>query len=133
MIINDNDNQEFLRVGCKWTEEEDNKLKEEILNKSYEEIAIEHKRTVTGIKSRVIGNIIYPLYKENNSDIEELSLKFKIEKEIINKYIYKIESKSIIKNSITENRKNKDKTIEDKLDKIIILLETLNQTVINII
>jgi hypothetical protein len=54
-------NKELSRVGVKWLAEEDKQLAQELSqNKSYEEIALEHRRTVTGIKSRVIDKFIYP-------------------------------------------------------------------------
>ena len=53
-----------MNVGKKWATEEDNKLLEEITdNKTYKEIALEHKRTVNGIELRVISYIIYPKIK----------------------------------------------------------------------
>ena len=84
-------NEETTNVGKKWYIEEDEKLVQEIHdNKSYEEIALEHKRTVTGIKSRVISHIIYPKYKENNMDIEKISLEYNIDIELLKKYINKL-------------------------------------------
>jgi hypothetical protein len=63
------DNEETMNVGKKWTVEEDNKLLEEITdNKTYEEIALEHKRTVNSIELRVISRIIFPKMK---ADIEK--------------------------------------------------------------
>jgi len=61
--------EETMNVGKKWTIEEDNKLLEEITdNKTYEEIALEHKRTVNSIELRVISRIIFPKMK---ADIEK--------------------------------------------------------------
>lgn len=58
-------NNETSNAGIKWCKDEDDKLVQEIMeNKTYEEIALEHKRTITGIKSRVISHIIYPKYKD---------------------------------------------------------------------
>lgn len=49
-------NEHTSNVGTKWTIEEELKLIQEINdNKSYEKIALEHKRTILGIKSRVIS------------------------------------------------------------------------------
>jgi hypothetical protein len=48
--------EETMNVGKKWTIEEDNKLVQEITeNKTYEEIALEHKRTAYSIQLRVIS------------------------------------------------------------------------------
>jgi hypothetical protein len=45
---------ESLRCGKKWLNEEDEQLKELVNNnKSFEEIALHHKRTVKAIKCRV--------------------------------------------------------------------------------
>ena len=74
-----------VNVGTRWTIEEDNRLVQEIKeNKTYEEIALEHKRTVHGIQCRVISHIIYPKIKDANateedSDMELISLEYKID------------------------------------------------------
>ena len=99
-------NEETSNAGTKWTIDEDNKLVKEITEiteiteKTYEEIALEHKRTVLGIKSRVISHIIYPKYKdtiENDIDIENISIIYKIDKDVIIKYLNKIDKEVIIK------------------------------------
>ena len=120
-------NEETTNVGKKWYIEEDEKLVQEIHdNKSYEEIALEHKRTVTGIKSRVISHIIYPKYKENNMDIEKISLEYNIDIELLKKYINKLDTKKSV--NITDNEKileylvkldNKIDEINSKLDKLL--------------
>ena len=85
--------EETLNVGKKWTTEEDEKLVQEIKDKKpYEDIALEHKRTITGIKSRVISHIIYPIYKDVDEEqqemnIQEISTEYKIDDEWL---IYKI-------------------------------------------
>jgi hypothetical protein len=43
-------------------------------NKSYDDIAIEFKRTIGGIKSRVLDKIIFPEYNEDN--VVELAKKY---------------------------------------------------------
>jgi len=56
------ENVNTSRSFNKWLPEEDTKLIQEIINdKTFEEIALEHKRTVLAIKSRVYW------YKENRS------------------------------------------------------------------
>jgi hypothetical protein len=118
--------EKTLRVGLKWYPDEDEKLLEEINEKkTFEEIALEHKRNIGGIKTRVISHIIYPKYKNENKDIDNLSNEFNIDKEIINKYINKIEGK---KNKEIINKIYKDnddilKRIENKLDKILLYLK----------
>jgi hypothetical protein len=53
-------------VGKKWTIEEDIKLAQEIAeNKTYQEIAMEHKRTVNSIELRVISHIIFPKIRDD--------------------------------------------------------------------
>ncbi len=85
-------NEHTSNVGTKWTIEEELKLIQEINdNKSYEKIALEHKRTILGIKSRVISHIIYPKYKDDiENNIETISIEYKIDNELIMKYINKI-------------------------------------------
>ena len=71
--------EETSRVGKKWLLEEDEELMKELIDKkSYEEIALNHKRTIGGIKSRVICNILYLQYKDKSKTIEELSLEYNI-------------------------------------------------------
>jgi hypothetical protein len=91
--------EETLNVGTKWTIEEDNKLVHEIAdNKNYEEIALEHKRTIFGVKIRVISHIIYPKIKDCLViDIESLSVKYRIDAMLLTRQINKIKSKEVIK------------------------------------
>jgi len=72
--------KETLNAGTKWTIEEDNKLVQEIAdNKTYEEIALEHKRTVYSIQLRVISRIIYPKIKDDlDVDMEKVALEYNI-------------------------------------------------------
>lgn len=111
------------RVGCKWTLSEDEELIKKIQDKkSYEEIAINHKRNIKGIILRVIHKVIYNEYKNNNKSIDDLSITYNIEKNLIQKEINKLE----INNSIILNRNNKDnddnkiliKNIENRLEDI---------------
>ena len=72
--------KKLWNVGTKWTIEEDNKLVQEITdNKTYEEIALEHKRTVYSIQLRVISRIIYPKIKDDvEIDMEKVALEYNI-------------------------------------------------------
>jgi hypothetical protein len=55
--------------GKKWTNIEDNQLITEINDKkSYDEIALNHKRSKYAIILRVISNIIYPKYYNDNDN-----------------------------------------------------------------
>jgi len=125
------ENEETARVGCKWTDEEDEKLTEEINDKkNYEEIALEHKRTIIGIKSRVISHIIYPKYKDD-INIDNISNEYNIEKEILNKYINNIKNKNVEMKIKPEIKKLIDlddriKIIENKLDYLIDYISKIN-------
>ena len=86
--------EKISRVGKKWVDEEDAILIEEITNKiPLEDIALEHKRTIVGIKSRIISKIMYPKYKNDNVSMDDLSSEYNIEKELVEKYINKLEKK----------------------------------------
>ena len=78
-------NEDTSNAGTKWTIDEDKNLVQEIVdNKSYEEIALEHKRTILSIKLRVISHIIYPKYKDDiENNIEKISIEYKIDNELI--------------------------------------------------
>jgi len=104
-----------LNVGTKWTIEEDNKLVQEIANnKAYEEIALEHKRTILGIKIRVISCIIYPKIKDCLViDIQGLSVKYKIDESLLTRQINKIKSKEVIKQTSVNQDKATQTPIND--------------------
>lgn len=111
-------NEEKLsRVGKKWLPEEDTILLTEITDKkTFEEIAFEHRRTITGIKSRVISKILYPKYKKDNISLDDLSSEYNIEKDLVEKYINKIETTNANKKYVEQNKSddNKEETIEAK-------------------
>lgn len=124
-------NDETSNVGTKWTIEEDTKLVQEITeNKTYEEIALEHKRTVHGIKLRVISHIIYPKIKDGVSadadaadmDIEELALEYKIDTSQLIRHINKLKMKGIAK-----KEKQKPRPINDDMPTNKEILEYLKQ------
>lgn len=129
-------NKDTSNFGTKWTIAEDNKLIQEIIDKkTYEEIALEHKRTVMSIKSRVISHVIYPKYKDTfENDIEHISFEFKLDSEIILKYLNKIKTNESIKKIVQDDKKvleylqqfdNKMNVLNSKLDKV---LNSLNLT-----
>jgi hypothetical protein len=95
------DNEETSKAGSKWTIEED--------NKTYEEIALEHKRTIIGIKSRVISHVIYPKHKDN-IDIDKLSEDYNIDIQTLKKYINKLDI----------NKPNETKINNNKIDRLLI-------------
>ena len=118
---------EKLRVGLKWTNDEELQLKREVEEKmSYEEIASIHKRNVNGIKIRVISSIIYNLYKkdENENNIIELSNIYKLEKDLIERTINKIDNKNN-ENNDDNNKKKNWKRLEDIENKLDLLLNHL--------
>ena len=135
-------NEETSRVGSKWTLEEDNQLQQAIKNSTpYDIIALEHKRTAIGIKSRVISSIIYPLYKKGTS-IQQLATEYRIDEDTINKYITKAESNKTdqpVKNNINHDKKmnliieklsyleNRTNEIYNKLDSLFRMNELNNK------
>ena len=136
-----------MNVGKKWAKEEDNKLLEEITdNKTYKEIALEHKRTVNGIELRVISYIIYPkikidLEKGIEVDMEQIALEYKIDSSRITRYINKLKmkEKQALENKETpkENPKRKDaeptnKEILDYLRKLDSKIDEINSKLDNL-
>ena len=136
--------EETFNVGTKWIIEEDNKLVQEIAdNKAYDEIALAHKRTILGVKIRVISHIIYPKIKDCLViDIESLSLEYKIDAMLLTRQINKIKNKGVIKQkSLNEDRatqtpKNNDvptnkqileylQQLDNKIDEINAKLDNL--------
>jgi hypothetical protein len=125
-------NDETSNVGTKWTIEEDTKLVQEIIdNKTYEEIALEHKRTVLGIKLRVISHIIYPKIKDavfaadatdEDADMEALALEYKIGTSQLIRQIDKLRMKETVK-----KEKQKPKPINDDMPTNKEILEYLKQ------
>ena len=97
--------EETMNVGKKWTIEEDNKLVQEITeNKTYEEIALEHKRTAYSIQLRVISRIIYPKIKDDvEIDMEKVALKYNISTKELLYNINKLKIKA------TENKEKPSK------------------------
>ena len=104
------------RIGKKWLLVEDEELKKEVEDKkSYEEIALNHRRTINGIILRVIDKIIYNEYKNDNKLLEELSINYNIDKYLLEKQITKIDiNNSIKKNSENNNSKWSNEEVEDK-------------------
>ena len=112
-----------------------NKMFTEMANlRKYEEIALNHKRTIGGIKSRVICLILYLQYKDKSKTIEELSLEYNIENDLVLKYINKMKIKDsnestiestilkyIDKNEIKDSEIKTRVNIEILYDKIISL------------
>ena len=113
-------NEETSRIGKKWSNEEDEELMKELIDKkSYEEIALNHKRTIGGIKSRVICLILYLQYKDKSKTIEELSLEYNIENDLVLKYINKMKIKDSNESTILkyiDKKEIKDSEIKTKVN-----------------
>ena len=127
-------NEETSRAGSKWSPEEDEKLVKEFTDKkTFEEIALEHKRTIGGIKSRIISHILYKEYKDGTKTIDDLSKEYNIEIDLLNKYINKLENKNnVLIKSCEEKPKptmmllfEKMLTIEQKLDDIMLIINRI--------
>jgi len=97
--------EETMNAGKKWTIEEDIKLLEEFTeNKTYEEIALEHKRTAYSIQLRVISHIIYPKIKDDvEIDMEKVALEYNISTKELLYNINKLKMKA------TENKEKPSK------------------------
>jgi len=105
--------EETMNAGKKWTIEEDIKLLEEFTeNKTYEEIALEHKRTAYSIQLRVISRIIYPKIKDDvEIDMEKVALEYNISTKELLYNINKLKIKA------TENKeKPSKKPIQNQKD-----------------
>ena len=93
---NEIENDNLSNVGKKWSNNEDKLLIEEVNNKqSYDDIALNHKRTKLAIVLRVISHIIYPKYFNNNDDnndnkIDNISKEYNIDIELLKKNINKL-------------------------------------------
>jgi predicted transcriptional regulator len=127
-------NEETSRAGSKWSPEEDEKLVKEFTDKkTFEEIALEHKRNIGGIKSRIISHILYKEYKDGTKTIDDLSKEYNIEIDLLNKYINKLENKNnVLIKSCEEKPKitmmllfEKMLTIEQKLDDIMLIINRI--------
>lgn len=82
------------RHRLKWSNKELKKLKEEVaIGVKYDEIALIHKRSLASIKSKIISNIVYPIYLEKIDEISVIDLAkcYKVELIDICKYIHKMQ------------------------------------------
>ena len=117
--------EEPSRIGKRWITEEDDQLCQEIAdNKTYEEIALNHRRTLCGVKSRVITNIMYPKYKNENISFDDLSSLYNIEIDLVEKYIKKMQPSLI---------NNKNKEIENMIEYRLMMIEQRLDYIFNIL
>lgn len=129
------DEDETMNVGKKWTIEEDIKLAQEITeNKTYEEIAMEHKRTTHGIKLRAITHIIYPKIKNDlDVDMEKVALEYNITPTLITRHINKIKIKSEPKQPpLQKEYQPSNKEILDYLKKLDSKIDEINSKLDNL-
>ena len=121
-------NEDTSNAGTKWTIDEDKNLVQEIVdNKSYEEIALEHKRTILSIKVRVISHIIYPKYKDDiENNIEKISIEYKIDNELITKYINKLKTNNNIQKSVNSNKPDTKTEILEYLQQLDTKMNDIN-------
>jgi predicted DNA binding CopG/RHH family protein len=131
--------EETMNVGKKWTIEEDNKLVQEITeNKTYEEIALEHKRTANSIQLRVISHIIYPKIKNDvETDMGKVALEYNIGAEKLLYNINKLKMKGEPKQKLTQKPKQKEyeptnKEILDYLQKLDKKIDEINSKLDNL-
>ena len=130
-IANLKKNEETSRIGAKWSNEEVEELMKELIDKkSYEEIALNHKRTIGGIKSRVICLILYLQYKDKSKTIEELSLEYNIEYDLVLKYINKMKIKDSNESTILKYIDKKE--IKDSEIKTKVSIEILYEKIISL-
>ena len=104
-LIKFQSNDETSNCGKRWNIEDDLKLiKYMEENKSYSDIAIEFKRTIGSIKSRVLDKIIFLEYNDDN--VEELA----------NKYSY--EDVDYLKRCLENKKKIREDKLKPKEDKV---------------
>jgi hypothetical protein len=125
--------EETMNVGKKWTIEEDNKLVQEITDKkTYEEIALEHKRTPYSIQLRVISRIIFPKIKDDiDVDMEQIAFDYNINTKELIYNINKLKMKGEPKQKLTQKPKQKEyeptnKDILDYLQKLDKKIDEIN-------
>jgi len=113
------DNTETSNHGKKWNIEDDLKLiKYMEENKSYEDIAIDFKRTIGSIKSRVLDKIIFKEYNDDN--VEELATKYCYDVEYLKKCLEYKKKICDEKHNPKEEKVQKPKVIkEDLLEQIM--------------
>lgn len=125
-------------IGKKWTAEEDIKLAQEITeNKTYQEIAMEHKRTAYSIQLRVISRIIFPKIKDDvDVDMEQVALKYNITSKEITYHINKLKMKGEPKQKEYEPKQKEytptNKEILDYLKKLDSKMDEINSKLDNL-
>jgi hypothetical protein len=131
--------EETTNAGKKWSIEEDNKLVQEFTdNKTYEEIALEHKRTPYSIQLRVISRIIFPKIKDDiDVDMEQIAFDYNINTKELIYNINKLKMKGKPKQKLTQKPKQKEyeptnKEILDYLQKLDKKIDEINSKLDNL-
>lgn len=124
------ENPETERAGLKWTSDEDEELLDKMnKNISLEDIAKQHKRTVTGIKYRIIQHGIIMMENENIS-INDVSKKINIPVEEIQQFQQKQadkkKTKQEKKSNNTDNTDNNSESDNNNKKYMDILIEIRN-------
>lgn len=122
-----NNNPQLVRAGLKWTEQEDKELMYRLTTgMKIEEIASSHKRSLTGVKCRIMLNGL-KMMNLKNMTIEEVSKFIMIPVEELKKFKEEKEQKSKInKNDDKSNVSNKNTEILTEIRdllKVIIYLQ----------
>lgn len=95
-------NQETARAGIQWTFIEDQKLMDAIENKKpFEEIALQHQRTIKSIKYRTL---ILGMKKYKELTLDELAVKLNVTSEDIQMYIENQEEKQRLQEDMMKDR-----------------------------
>lgn len=114
-IKNLQQNPKTSAVGSRWTREEEQKMLDSISKGiSFENIALEHKRTINGILCRI--NEISVRFLEEGFPIEEVSMKVNLSPEKIEIAKVKIEAKQEMR-EFFKNKSKKDKEEFEKNEK----------------
>lgn len=125
--------------GKKWTQEEVEQLKRLVNEKkTYEEIALEHKRTNMAIKARIVADIIYPFIKSGEMTIDEAAMIYNIDQYHIERYVNQKEARNDTSKDNNNNRQHtvvkfSNKDIMDKLDMIEKKIESIFTIMDNLI
>jgi hypothetical protein len=123
---NSQDKDYHSNVGQKWSEEEEQKLLEELnKNMNIELIAKMHNRTIGGIKARC-KEIAYKLHI-NNMSIEEIILKTKLDEDQIIETIKKRQNNPKKCKSVTEIKTQF--SIESEIDEMKNDIKELKNTI----
>lgn len=120
------ENPDTARAGMNWTDEENAELmKRATSNMQIKDIAFLHKRTIGGIKSRIMLNAL-DMVKDNNMTLEDVSKLVHIPLQMLEKYKKRQDDKKDTNHERIASKKNKtDKQSEDTYMSILIEIRDL--------